>query len=65
MLPKAEVTVGLVLTAQEIFPAPVANIMVNTVIGTVILNELLAPPLVKYALQNAGEVSGRESYENQ
>lgn len=56
LLPKAGVTVGLVLMAREIFPVPeVATILVNAVIGSVILNELIAPPLVKYALVKAGE----------
>ena len=58
LLPKAGVTVGLVLIAQEIFPRPlVASILVNAVIGSVIINELIAPPLVKYALLKAGETS--------
>ncbi len=57
LLPKAGVTVGLVLIAQEIFPGPVAGILVNAVIGSVIANELIAPPLVKYALLKAGEVA--------
>jgi hypothetical protein len=35
----------------------VASLLVNAVIGSVILNELLAPPLVKYALVKAGETA--------
>lgn len=59
LFPKAGVTVGLVLVAQEIFPQPlIPSILVNAVIGSVILNELIAPPLVKYALLKAGEISG-------
>lgn len=57
LLPKAGVTVGLVLIAQEIFPPPVASLLLNAVIGSVILNELFAPPLVKYALVKAGEAA--------
>jgi hypothetical protein len=50
------VSIGLVLIAQEIFPLHlVANILVNAVIGSVIINELISPPLVKYALLKAGE----------
>jgi Kef-type K+ transport system membrane component KefB len=56
LLPKAGVTVGLVLVAQEIFPLPLmTSILVNAVIGSVIINELIAPPLVKHALLMAGE----------
>jgi Kef-type K+ transport system membrane component KefB len=61
LLPKAGVTVGLVLMAREIFHVPeVATILVNAVIGSVILNELIAPPLVKYALVKTGETFNAE-----
>ena len=61
LLPKAGVTVGLVLIAREIFRVPeVATILVNAVIGSVILNELIAPPLVKYALVKTGETFNAE-----
>jgi Kef-type K+ transport system membrane component KefB len=56
LFPQARVTVGLVLIAQSIFHLPVvANILVNAVIGSVILNELISPPLVKYALTKVHE----------
>jgi Kef-type K+ transport system membrane component KefB len=56
LFPQAGVTIGLVLIAEEIFPAtPVASILVNAIIGSVIINELIAPPLLKYALLKAGE----------
>jgi len=56
LLPQAGVSIGLVLMAREIFPAPqVASILVNGVIGAVILSELIGPPLVKQALIKAGE----------
>jgi len=61
LFPKAGVTVGLVLIAQDIFPGPVAGLLVNAVIGSVILNELIAPPLVKHALQKAGETAMAEA----
>lgn len=56
LFPQAGVSIGLVLMAREIFPSPsVAGILVSGVIGTVIINELVAPPLVKYALVKVGE----------
>jgi Kef-type K+ transport system membrane component KefB len=56
LFPQAGITVGLVLIAQNIFHQPVvANILVNAVIGSVILNELISPPLVKYALTKVHE----------
>jgi len=56
LFPQAGVTVGLVLIAQHIFHLPVvANILVNAIIGSVIINELISPPLVKYALTKVHE----------
>lgn len=56
LLPKAGVTVGLVLVARDIFgPTPAAELMVNAVLGSVIINELLAPFGVRFALFRAGE----------
>lgn len=54
LLPKAGVTVGLVLLAERAFPA-FGAILVNAVIASVIINELIAPPLVKYAIFKAKE----------
>ncbi len=54
--PKAGVTVGLILLAKDTFnSSPISAIMVNAVLGSVIVNELIAPPLVRYALTRAGE----------
>jgi len=56
LFPQAGVSIALVLMAREIFHVPeVATILVNAVIGTVILNELITPPLIKYALVKTGE----------
>ncbi len=56
LFPQAGVTVGLVLAAQEILPPDLGGIVLNAVIASVIINELIAPPLVKFSLQRAGEV---------
>ncbi len=56
LFPQAGVTVGLVLIAEEFLPSGVSDIVVNAVIGSVILNELIAPPLVTFAFRKAGEV---------
>ncbi|OEU73953.1 MAG: hypothetical protein BA864_10375 [Desulfuromonadales bacterium C00003093] len=56
LLPKAGVTVGLVLEAKSIFGATyMSEVMVNAVLGSVIINELLAPFFVRFALVRAGE----------
>lgn len=54
LLPKAGVTIGLALLAKSAFPA-FGAIMMNAVLASVIINELVAPPLVKYAIFKAGE----------
>jgi Kef-type K+ transport system membrane component KefB len=55
LLPTAGVTTGLILMVQPFGDAAVLDIMVNAVLGSVVINELLGPPLVKYALTGAGE----------
>ena len=57
LLPKAGVTLGLALLAKSIFPG-FGTILFNGVLASVIINELVAPPLVKYAIFKAGEVEG-------
>lgn len=56
LLPKAGVTVGLILLAKDTFNSSLlSTLMVNAVLLSVIVNELIAPPLVRYALTRAGE----------
>ena len=54
LLPKAGVTLGLILLAERAFPT-FGGIMMNAVLASVIINELIAPPLAKYAISKAGE----------
>lgn len=54
LLPKAGVTIGLVLLAKRSFPT-FGDVMVNAVLASVIINELIAPLLTKYAIFKAGE----------
>ncbi len=56
LLPKAGVTIGLALLAKSAFPS-FGAIMVNAILASVIINELIAPPLTKYAIFKAGEAS--------
>jgi len=60
LLPKAGVTIGLILLAEPLMEPQVGKIMVNAVLGSVIINELIAPPLVKFALKGAGEIVQEE-----
>ena len=56
LLPTAGVAVGLVLLAERAFPS-FGTIMLNAVLAAVVINELTAPPLTKYAIFKAGEAS--------
>lgn len=56
LLPKAGVTVGLVLAAKQVFgPTYQSEVMVNAVLGSVLINELLTPFFVRFALFRAAE----------
>jgi len=54
LLPKAGVTIGLGLIAERAFPT-FGTILYNGLLASVIINELIAPPLIKYAIFKAGE----------
>ncbi len=59
ILPQAGIAVGLVLNGREIFSAGQAELMVNAVLAAVIINELLSPFFVRFALIRAGEAKCR------
>lgn len=62
LLPKAGVTVGLVLLAKEsLGSSPLSDLMINAILGSVIINELIAPPLVRYALLRSGEAEEKQT----
>jgi NhaP-type Na+/H+ or K+/H+ antiporter len=54
LMPSAGVTIGLGLLAQTVLPT-LGAIIYNGILASVIINELLAPPLVKYAIFKARE----------
>lgn len=54
LLPKAGVTIGLVIMASQEFPS-FGSIMLNAVLASVIVNELFAPSLTRYAILKSGE----------
>lgn len=54
--PFAGWTIALVIVEKNIFPTPlVSKILINAVIGSVIIGQLIGLPLVKYALIKVGE----------
>jgi len=60
LLPQAGVSLGLALLAQRAFPSFGALIF-NAVLASVIVSELLAPPLARYAIFKAGEAAMQRS----
>ena len=60
LLPQAGVAIGLALLAQSAFPDfPVlGDVLLNVVLASVIISELVSPPLVKYGILKAGEAAG-------
>ena len=63
LFPQAGVTIGLVLLAQDMLPEEAGLIVVNAMIGSVILNEFIAPVLLNHCLRKAGQVSGHKMQE--
>lgn len=64
LLPQAGVAIGLILLAAREFPS-FGVIMLNAVLASTIIHELVAPPLTKYAILKAGEaqvVTGRSGW---
>jgi len=58
LLPTAGVTVGLALDAKDVIgQTPLTHVLVSAVLGSVILNELLTPFLVRFSLFQAGEAT--------
>jgi len=61
LLPTAGVTIGLVLEASVVLGQPaLSQIMVNAVLGSVIINELVAPFFIRFSLFKAGEAKSGE-----
>jgi len=60
LLPTAGVTVGLVLEAKSVFGgSQITELMVNAVLGSVFINELLTPFFVRFSLSKAGETASK------
>ncbi|MFC2033030.1 cation:proton antiporter [Chloroflexota bacterium] len=54
LMPAAGVSIGLGLLAEGVFPT-YGTIIYNSILASVIINELIAPYLVKFAIFKAGE----------
>lgn len=56
LLPTAGVAIGLALVAKSALPT-IGVVLLNTVLTSVIINEIIAPPFTKFALMKAGEAN--------
>lgn len=66
MLPAAGVMVGLTLDASETLHTgaadrPLLDLMVSAVLGATLLNELITPFILRYALHRAGSIEGKKT----
>jgi NhaP-type Na+/H+ or K+/H+ antiporter len=58
LMPEAGVTIGLALVAKNTLPASgLVDVMFNAILASVIINELAAPPLTRFAIIKAGEAN--------
>jgi len=63
LLPQAGVSIGLILNAEAFFGGnALGKLLVSVIIGSTILNELLTPLLVHYALVKAGEAQAQKTF---
>lgn len=64
LLPQAGVAIGLILVLQDtptFIHLPYMREMVNIVLGSILVNEVIGPPLTKIALERSGSVRVRRS----
>jgi len=57
LIPQGGIVIGLALTTRQVPEfAPIADILINIIIGATVIHELVGPFLAKFALQRAGEL---------
>jgi len=61
LMPQAGLSLGLIVLTREFLPETMYILLFNAVLASVIINELVAPPLVRWALKRAGEVHSEDS----
>ncbi|PLX42410.1 MAG: sodium:proton antiporter [Deltaproteobacteria bacterium] len=63
LLPQAGVSIGLIFQARALFGEELYTLMLNGVLASIIINAVISPPLIKFALRRSGE-SKRTSHES-
>jgi Kef-type K+ transport system membrane component KefB len=64
LLPKAGLSLGLIFLARPFFSAEAYELLLNAMLTSVIINELIAPPMLKWALTRAGETGSGVGHED-
>lgn len=55
LLPQAGLSLGLTFLAEPILPSGVFEVLLSAILVSTILNEIISPPLVKFAIARTGE----------
>jgi len=55
LLPQAGLSLGLIFLAKPILSAEIFDVLLSAMLVSIILNEIISPPLVKWAITKAGE----------
>lgn len=55
LLPQAGLSLGLIFLAKPILTAEIFDVLLSAMLLSIILNEIISPPLVKWAITRAGE----------
>lgn len=55
LLPQAGLSLCLIFLAKPILTADIFDVLLNAMLVSVIINEIISPPLVKWAITRAGE----------
>ena len=57
LLPQAGLSLGLIFLARPYLPAGTYDLLLNAMLASIIMNELISPPMLKWALNRAGETN--------
>jgi len=55
LLPQAGVSIGLIFQARTLFGEELYTLMLNGVLASIIINAIISPPMIKFALRRSGE----------
>ncbi|MFO7605112.1 MAG: cation:proton antiporter [Desulfurivibrionaceae bacterium] len=56
LLPQAGLSLGLIFLARPMFSPQIFDLLLSAMLASIILNEIISPPMVKWALAKAEEI---------